>query len=92
MGQGFVFPNTMMSALAVSQQEDQAVVTTTIGLWRNLGTVLGVALSSLVFQNSLVANLKKMVTRPNKEDVIREVRSSVKSIKLLSPKHLEEGK
>lgn len=31
MGQGFVFPNTMMSALAVSEQSAQAVVTTTIG-------------------------------------------------------------
>lgn len=83
LGQGFVFPNTMMSALAVSDQADQAVVTTTIGLWRNLGTVLGVAISSLVFQNSLIANLMKNVSGPDRESVIRAVRTSVKTIKTL---------
>ena len=83
LGQGFVFPNTMMSALAVSEQADQAVVTTTIGLWRNLGTVLGVAISSLVFQNSLVLNLRENVSGPESEAVIRAVRTSVETIKAL---------
>lgn len=83
LGQGFVFPNTMMSALAVSDQVDQAVVTTTIGLWRNLGTVLGVAISSLVFQNSLVRNLRKSVSGPDREAIIRTVRTSVGTIKTL---------
>jgi len=92
VGQGFLFPSTIMSALAVSKQEEQAVVTTTVGLWRNLGTVMGVAVSSLVFQNSLVANLNKMVTGPDREAIIREVRSSVKSIKLLEPAAQAEGK
>ncbi|OQV00674.1 hypothetical protein CLAIMM_06141 [Cladophialophora immunda] len=82
LGQGFVFPNTMMSALAVSEQANQAVVTTTIGLWRNLGVVLGVAISSLVFQNSLLPNLERYVAD---EDVIRKVRSSVQEIGLLDP-------
>jgi len=83
LGQGFVFPNTMMSALAVSSQADQAVVTTTIGLWRNLGVVLGVALSSLVFQNSLTVNLKSFVKGAGRDEIIRTVRSSVGAIKLL---------
>ncbi|KAI1625096.1 major facilitator superfamily domain-containing protein [Exophiala viscosa] len=83
LGQGFVFPNTMMSALAVSSQADQAVVTTTIGLWRNLGVVLGVALSSLVFQNSLTVNLRSFVTGPGRDEIIHSVRSSVAAIKSL---------
>ena len=83
LGQGFVFPNTMMSALAVSPQADQAVVTTTIGLWRNLGVVLGVAISSLVFQNSLAFNLSDKVSGPSKDDIIKAVRSSVKAIRTL---------
>ncbi|KEF57378.1 uncharacterized protein A1O9_05295 [Exophiala aquamarina CBS 119918] len=91
LGQGFVFPNTMMSALAVSDQADQAVVTTTIGLWRNLGTVLGVAISSLVFQNCLTTSLRKNVSGPNSDSVIRAVRSSVESIKTLEPKTQGQG-
>lgn len=80
VGQGFVFPNTMMSALAVAEQKDQAVVTTTIGLWRNLGVVLGVAISSLVFQNTLAIKLQDTVADPN---VIQRVRSSVQAIRFL---------
>ncbi|RVX75249.1 hypothetical protein B0A52_00601 [Exophiala mesophila] len=80
LGQGFVFPNTMMSALAVAEQADQAVVTTTIGLWRNLGVVLGVAISSLVFQNTLVIRLRDTVADPQ---VIQKVRSSVQAIRFL---------
>jgi MFS family permease len=91
LGQGFVFPNTMMSALAVSDQADQAVVTTTIGLWRNLGTVLGVAISSLVFQNCLIANLRKNVSGPDREAIIRSVRSSVRTIKALEQPFQGQG-
>lgn len=80
VGQGFVFPNTMMSALAVAEQTDQAVVTTTIGLWRNLGVVLGVAISSLVFQNTLAIRLQDTVADPK---VIQRVRSSVQAIQFL---------
>lgn len=92
LGQGFVFPNTMMSALAVSEQSDQAVVTTTVGLWRNLGVVLGVAISSLVFQNSLTSNLEAKVTGPNKLEVIAAVRSSVRGIRSLKAPVQGQGK
>ncbi|KIW71967.1 hypothetical protein PV04_00193 [Phialophora macrospora] len=83
VGQGFVFPNTMMSALAVADRADQAVVTTTIGLWRNLGLVLGVSLSSLVFQNCLVVNLQKNITGIGRDEVIHDVRSSVEAVRSL---------
>ncbi|RMZ85913.1 hypothetical protein DV736_g6532, partial [Chaetothyriales sp. CBS 134916] len=91
LGQGFIFPNSMMSALAVSAQADQAVVTTTIGLWRNLGFVLGVAISSLVFQNSLIANLEKKVTGPDKKAIIEAVRSSVEAISTLEDPSQGQG-
>jgi hypothetical protein len=92
LGQGLVFPNTMMSALAVSPQQEQAVVTTTIGLWRNLGTVLGVAISSLVFQNSLAFNLRAFVTGPLKQQIIKAVTSSVKAIRTLDDPAQGQGK
>jgi cyanate permease len=69
MGQGFQFPGTFMAILAVSEQAEQAVVTSTLILWRSLGMVLGVAASSLVLQNALVRYLDAFVIGPDKEKV-----------------------
>lgn len=69
IGQGFSFPATMVGVLATSTQDDQAVMTSTLILWRQLGTVMGVALSSLVMQNALTAYLNAFVTGKHKEDV-----------------------
>ena len=69
MGQGFMFPATFMSVLAVSEQAEQAVVTSTLILWRSMGMVLGVATSSLVLQNALYHYLTKFVTGPDRDKV-----------------------
>ena len=69
MGQGLSFPATMVGVLATSTQEDQAVMTISLLLWRQLGTVMGVALSSLVLQNALTVYLNALVTGKHKEDV-----------------------
>ena len=62
-------PGSFMSVLAVSEQGEQAVVTTTLVLWRSMGQVLGVAVSSLIVQNSLVGFLNVNVVGPDKEKV-----------------------
>ncbi|PYI28485.1 MFS general substrate transporter [Aspergillus indologenus CBS 114.80] len=85
LGQGFAFPSLMVSVLATSEQEDQAVATTTLGLWRNLGSVMGVATSSWIFQNSLLYELDERVTGTNKADIILLVRKSVQAIAQLDP-------
>jgi predicted branched-subunit amino acid permease len=69
VGIGFMFPSTFMSVLAVSDQSEQAVVTSTLILWRSLGMVLGVASSSLVLQNALFIYLNEKVTGPEKDEV-----------------------
>lgn len=61
-GQGFIFPGTFMAVLAVSERSEMAVVTGTLILWRSLGSVVGVAVSSLVIQNGLVRYLDLFVT------------------------------
>ncbi|KAK2802469.1 hypothetical protein FQN51_004532 [Onygenales sp. PD_10] len=81
--QGFLFPATMMAVLSTNSQEDQAVVTTTLSLFRSLGWVLGVAASSLVLQNSLGILLHQMVTGPDKADIILRVRKSITAISQL---------
>lgn len=58
-----------MAVLAVSKTEEMAVVTGTLILWRSLGSVIGVAVSSLVVQNGLVRYLDYYVTGPDKYDV-----------------------
>ncbi|KAK7753304.1 hypothetical protein SLS62_004823 [Diatrype stigma] len=61
MGQGFQFPGTFLAVLAASAQREQAVVTSTLVLWRALGSVLGIAASSLVLQNALLRYLDLFV-------------------------------
>lgn len=90
IGQGFQFPGTFMAILAASPQAEQAVVTSTLMLWRSLGQVLGVASSSLVVQNALLHYLKQYVTGEGRDEVIRRVRESVEEVAKLEPKYREQ--
>lgn len=69
IGQGLSFPATSLAVLATSSQEDQAVMSSTLVLWRSLGIVMGVSLSSLILQNALTVYLEKFVTGHNKVKV-----------------------
>ncbi|POS75764.1 major facilitator superfamily transporter [Diaporthe helianthi] len=89
MGQGFAFPGTFIAILAASEQAEQAVVTSTLILCRSVGTVLGIAGSSLIIQNSLWVYLEMYVTERaaldagflgGKEEVIEKVRESIEAI------------
>ncbi|KAF2423670.1 MFS general substrate transporter, partial [Tothia fuscella] len=90
LGQGLMFPATTVSVLAVSTVADQAVVTTTLNLWRNLGTVMGVAISSLIVQNFLLVYLDQYVTGTDKVHIIEKVRKSVRAIGDLESIHQQE--
>ncbi|KAI1501222.1 major facilitator superfamily domain-containing protein [Biscogniauxia marginata] len=87
LGQGFSYPSLMISILATSSREDLAVASTTLGLWRNMGSLLGVAISSLIFQNTLTRGLEKTVTGPNREEIIQLVRKSVQAVAGLDSIH-----
>ncbi|KAF1846764.1 MFS general substrate transporter [Cucurbitaria berberidis CBS 394.84] len=87
LGQGLSFPATSLAVLATSSQEDQAVMTSTLILWRSLGIVMGVSFSSLILQNALTEYLEQLVTGHNKAKVIQRVRKSVRSIIDLDPEH-----
>jgi len=82
VGQGFMFPGTFMAVLAVSEQSEQAVVTSTLILWRSLGMVMGVASSSLVMQNALLIYLNEKVIGPDKESVCLSPLLSPKLVKM----------
>ena len=78
-----------MAILAASEQSEQAVVTSTLILWRSLGMVLGIAGSSLVVQNGLKVYLNRYITEKaalaagfigGKAEVIERVRESVEAV------------
>ena len=89
-GQGFIFPTAVIASLALQSREDQAVISTTVQLWRNLGAVMGVAVSSWILQNALVVTLNDKVTGLDKNEIVRAVRSSVEAIGKLDPLHQAE--
>ncbi|KAJ6144627.1 hypothetical protein N7470_008522 [Penicillium chermesinum] len=90
LGQGFSFPSLMVSILATSEQDDQAVATTTVGLARNLGSVMGVSISSWILQNTLLYELEQQVTGPEKSHIITLVRRSIRAIADLDSVHQHE--
>jgi MFS family permease len=91
LGQGFASPSLTMSILATSGQDDQAIASTTLGLARNLGSVMGVAISSWIFQNTLLYQLQHKVTGLDKDHVIGQVRKSIHAIADLDPFHQKQG-
>ena len=91
LGQGFAFPTINIAILTVTHTDDMAVATGTLILFRSLGTVMGVAVSSLVSQNALLYFLERKVIGPGSGDVIEDVRKSVKAIVRLEPVVREQG-
>ncbi|KAF4964162.1 hypothetical protein FSARC_7891 [Fusarium sarcochroum] len=90
IGQGLQFPGIFMAILAVSTPSEHAVVTSTLMLWRSLGQVLGVASSSLIFQNALSYYLDGFVIGDKRDEIIRRVRESAEEIAKLKPEYREK--
>ncbi|KAL9625259.1 MAG: hypothetical protein Q9160_000661 [Pyrenula sp. 1 TL-2023] len=90
-GQGATYPATTVAVLTVSERDEAAVVTTTLGLWRNLGAILGVAISSWVLQNALQFFLVRTVTGSGAEKahIINRARKSIKYISTLGRHRIE---
>ncbi|KAI1991268.1 hypothetical protein LOZ53_002950 [Ophidiomyces ophidiicola] len=90
LAQGLAFPAILLSVLAATSSDEQAVATTTLGLFRNLGSVMGIAFSSWTLQTSLLMYLNQSVTGVNKAEIIGLVRKSVAAIAKLDPIHRNE--
>lgn len=93
MGIGTFLPSQFMSLLGITYHHEQAVVSSTCFMWRSIGTVFGIAISSLIVQNGLVHYLDKYVTGSvtEKEEIIKLVRGSVTAVFKLDPVHQEEA-
>ena len=91
IGSGFQFPGTFMALLTASPQAEQAVVTSTLLLWRNIGSVLGVATSSLIVQNVLMYYLGIYVHGDLRDEVIERVKESVEAVAKLEQPYREQA-
>lgn len=77
---------TMLIALLVHLPDDQMAVGTGFGqLFRGVGQVGGVAISSAVFQSMLESELKKRITGPDSEALVKKIRQNARLIKHLPP-------
>jgi len=77
---------TMLIALLVHLPEDQMAVGTGFGqVFRGIGQVGGVAISSAIFQSSLESELRSRIHRPDAEDLIKRIRQSARLITSLPP-------
>ncbi|KAE8382338.1 major facilitator superfamily domain-containing protein [Aspergillus bertholletiae] len=87
---GLQYTTTAVAVLATSTRDEQAIIMSTLAIWRSLGTVLGVALSSVVVQNALLRYLHVFVYGPRKDEVIALVRASVQAIAKLDQPYREQ--
>ena len=70
--------------------DDQAVTTACSYLFRSLGSVVGISLSSTIIQQSLRGNLGEALGSGKEADkIVRQVRRSLDAIKKLDPKIAE---
>lgn len=90
MANGLQYTTTAVAVLATSANDEQAIVMSALAIWRSLGTVLGVALSSVVLQNALVYYLNDYVHGPLKKDISALARASVQAIADLDQPYREQ--
>ncbi|KAE8354188.1 major facilitator superfamily domain-containing protein [Aspergillus coremiiformis] len=81
LGQGIVYPAILFTSLASFDHTDHAVSASTVYLVRSLGTVWGVAITSMIIQNTLRSGLDEALSGvPDKWKIIEDIRHSVSAI------------
>ncbi|KAI5793112.1 major facilitator superfamily domain-containing protein [Geopyxis carbonaria] len=83
-GNGIGVTTTLIAVIAAAGSEDQAVATAVSYLFRALGTVVGVSVSSMLVQGSLRRDLNKLLG-DNADEIVNGVRGSIDFIKTLPP-------
>ncbi|KAF4615525.1 hypothetical protein D9613_003503 [Agrocybe pediades] len=77
---------TMLIALLVHVPEDSVAVATGFGqLFRGVGQVGGVAISSAIFQSRLDTELRKRIHTPDAEELIMKIRQNTRLLITLEP-------
>ncbi|TVY78521.1 Vacuolar membrane amino acid uptake transporter fnx2 [Lachnellula suecica] len=86
VGGGAVITTLLLSVLANSDPNDQAIATACSYLFRSLGSVMGVSLSATVVQQSLRTGLRSSLKSGREADeIVDHVRENLDYIKELEP-------
>ncbi|KAH7890122.1 major facilitator superfamily domain-containing protein [Phlebopus sp. FC_14] len=84
-GDAVVVQTTLIALLAHLPENLMAVGTGFGQLFRGIGQVSGVAVSSALFQSQLDAELRKRIQTPDADEIIEKIRHSAKLVAVLPP-------
>ncbi|TIB68854.1 multidrug efflux transporter [Wallemia mellicola] len=81
IGQGLINPSSLFTMLAAFSHAEQAVSTSVVYLFRNVGSVFGVTVTATIFQNYVMVYLPDALSGlENSDDIVDKVRKSVDAI------------
>ncbi|KAF9266014.1 MFS general substrate transporter [Marasmius fiardii PR-910] len=84
-GNAVVFQTTLIALLAHIPESHMAVATGFGQLFRGIGQVAGVAISSAIFQSKLDWELRKRIHTPNADEIIKHIRQNARLVGSLPP-------
>ena len=85
-GNGIGVTTTLIGLIANAGVEDQAIATACSYLFRSLGSVIGLALSATVVQQTLRTQLHRRLESGNDtEHIVKRIRESLEYVKALDP-------
>lgn len=86
IGFGAMLTMTILAILSSTEQKHQAVITSALFAFRSTGTVLGISIASLIFQNVLRAELWKRIGEiDHASDVIKRIIDDLGNVGKLEP-------
>ena len=86
LSNGIGVTTTLISLIANASPQDQAIATACSYLFRSLGSIVGLSLSSTVVQQSLRIQLRdRLRSGKDADQIVRRVRESLDYIKTLDP-------
>ncbi|CAK5279096.1 unnamed protein product, partial [Mycena citricolor] len=91
-GNAVVLQTTLMALLAYLPASHMAVGTGFGQLFRGIGQVGGVAVSSAIFQSRLDSQLRQRIHGPDSEEIIRKIRESSAVVRTLEPELQSKAK
>jgi hypothetical protein len=85
LGGGAGITTTLIAIIANADPKDQAIATACSYLFRSLGSVIGLSISSTVVQHSLRTQLREKLNGDQADKIVERVRQSLEYINKLDP-------